>query len=111
MNSRVRPDEFVDTIDDLGYTVSSLYLNSAEFGSAQARKRMFLVCDKRGTTVTKETLLTFSDAPPLSANDIVDWKANFKSDKLRREGRAEATLARADRAIAALGRNIPFIIV
>jgi len=111
MKSWDRHDELVDTIEDLGYTVSSLYLNSAEFGSAQARKRMFLVCDKRGTTVTKETLLTFSDAPSLSANDIIDWKANFKSGKLRREGRAEATLARADRAIAALGRNKPFIIV
>jgi len=106
-----RHDELVNTIEDLGYTVSSLYLNSADFGSAQARKRMFLVCDKIGTTVTKEMLLTFGDAPPLSANDIIDWKANFKSDKLRRKDRAEATLARADRAIAALGRNAPFIIV
>src|ERR1017187_9886283 len=57
-----RHDELVETIEGLGYTVSSLYLNSADFGSAQARKRMVLVCDKQGATVTKETLLSFSDA-------------------------------------------------
>jgi DNA (cytosine-5)-methyltransferase 1 len=37
-----RHNELVGTIEDFGYTVSDLYLNSADFGSAQARKRMFL---------------------------------------------------------------------
>ncbi len=106
-----RHDELVSAIEDLGYTVNSLYLNSAEFGSAQARKRMFLICDNKGATVTKETLLTFSNASSLAATDVIDWSANFKSDKLRRKGRAEATLERAERASATLGRNIPFIIV
>ena len=106
-----RHDELVKTIGGFGYAVSSLYLNSADFGSAQARKRMFLICDKTGNMVTRETLLTFSDARPLAARDIVDWGGGFESDKLRRKGRAQATLARANRAISALGRNVPFIIV
>src|ERR1035441_2314810 len=97
-----RHDELVETIEWLGYTVSSLYLNSADFGSAQARKRMFLVCDKQGAVITRERLLSFSESPSRTATDIINWNANFKSDKLRRDGRAEATLARADRAIASL---------
>ncbi len=106
-----RHDELLGTIGDLGYTVSTLYLNSADFGSAQARKRMFLVCDKRGTTVTREDLLGLSVPSPLAAKDIIEWDADFKSQKLRKPGRAKATLERAGRAIKKLGKGIPFIIV
>src|ERR1035438_752684 len=35
-----RHGELLKTIERCGYTVSSLFLNSADFGSAQARKRM-----------------------------------------------------------------------
>lgn len=106
-----RHDELIETIENFGYAVSSLYLNSSDFGSAQARKRMFLICDKEGTVVTRETLLSYRRGMPQAARDIIDWKGNFKSDKLRKKSRASATLLRADRAIKALGRNVPFIIV
>jgi len=106
-----RHDELVNTIEHLGYAVSSLYLNSADFGSVQARKRLFIVCDKRGLTVTRDDLISLGIAPARTANDAIDWGAGFKSVELRRKGRAKATLARAERAIASLGRNVPFIIV
>ena len=106
-----RHDELLKTIKTAGYSVSSLYLNSADFGSAQARKRMFLICDRLGATVTRDDLLIFSKAPKLTANDIIDWQSGFKSAKLHQPGRAKATLERAARAIKRLGRNVPFIIV
>ena len=106
-----RHNELVQTIEDLGYTVSDLHLNSADFGSAQARKRMFLVCDNQGTTVTREELLALHDTEPQTANDIIEWDAGHVSTPLRKPGRAQATLARADRAIEVLGENVPFIIV
>ena len=106
-----RHGEFIKTIERHGYTVSSLFLNSADFGSAQARKRMFLVCDNGGTTVTRENLLCESKASSLAAHDIIDWRAGFVSRRLHRKGRAKATLQRAARAIKHLGKNIPFIIV
>jgi DNA (cytosine-5)-methyltransferase 1 len=106
-----RHNELVESIEEFGYTVSDLYLNSADFGSAQARKRMFLVCDRQGTIVTKEDLLRNNNNPPLAAQDIIDWTADYRSSLLYRDGRAEATIERAERAIAALGRNLPFIIV
>ncbi len=106
-----RHNELVETIESLGYTVSDLHLNSADFGSAQARKRMFLVCDNQGTTVTREQLLGLQNNEPRTANDIIDWNAGHPSTPLRKVGRAPATLERADRAIEALGENVPFIIV
>lgn len=106
-----RHNELVGTIERLGYTVSDLSLNSADFGSAQARKRMFLVCDREGTTVTREALIKHGNKKRQTARDIINWKGNYWSDSLYKPGRAQATIDRAERAIAALGRNVPFIIV
>jgi len=106
-----RHDELVETIERLGYTVSDLLLNSADFGSAQARKRMFLVCDRQGSRVSREQLLALGPKDRLTARDVIDWNANHISKPLRKSGRAKATLERADRAIAAIGKNVPFIIV
>ena len=106
-----RHDELVKTIEGLEYSVSDLYLNSADFGAAQARKRMFLICDRNKTEVTKEQLLDFAGKNQLTAHDIIDWNANYPRAELRKEGRAKATLERAERAISALGENVPFIIV
>lgn len=106
-----RHNELVETIEGLGYTISDLFLNSADFGSAQARKRMFLVCDRQGSRVTREQLLALGNNSPLTANDVIDWETPYRSSPLRKSGRAQATLERAERAIAALGENVPFLIV
>ncbi len=106
-----RHDELVQTIEGLGYKVSDLLLNSADFGSAQARKRMFLVCDKRGTEVSREDLIALVTTPRKAARDIINWKAEYPAALLRKPGRAQATLDRAERAIAELGKGVPFLIV
>jgi DNA (cytosine-5)-methyltransferase 1 len=106
-----RHDELVQTIERLGYAVSDLLLNAADFGSAQARKRMFLVCDRLGTMVNREDLLGLVSTPRKTANDIIDWKADYPVALLRKPGRAQATLDRAERAIAELGEGVPFLIV
>lgn len=106
-----RHDELVQTIDGLGYKVSDLLLNSADFGSAQARKRMFLVCDRQGTKVSREDLLGLVSTPRKSARDIINWNADYPATPLHKPGRAKATLERAERAIAELGMSEPFLIV
>lgn len=106
-----RHDELVQTIQGLGYEVSDLFLNSADFGAAQARKRMFLVCDREKTRVSRHELLEFADSRQRAARDIINWDAGYASAPLEKEGRAKATLERAERAIDALGRGNPFIIV
>jgi DNA (cytosine-5)-methyltransferase 1 len=106
-----RHSELVQTIERLGYAVSDLLLNSADFGSAQARKRMFLVCDRNGTTVNRDHLIGLASATRKTARDIVNWKAGYPTALLYKPGRAKATLERAERAIAGLGMRVPFLIV
>lgn len=106
-----RHNELVQSIEKLGYSVSDLLLNSAEFGSAQARKRMFLVCDSQGTTVSREDLLGLVSAPRKTARDVINWKSEYPVSLLRKPGRAKATLERAERAIEELGMGVPFLIV
>lgn len=106
-----RHDELVQTVEKLGYTVSDLLLNSSDFGSAQARKRMFLVCDRHGSKVCREDLLALVNIPKKTAENIINWKADYQVTPLRKPGRAKATLDRAERAIAELGIGIPFLIV
>lgn len=106
-----RHDELVQSIEGQGYAVSDLLLNSADFGSAQARKRMFLVCDRQGTMVSREDLLGLVAAERKTARDIINWEADYPVTLLRKPGRAEATLERAERAVAELGTGIPFLIV
>jgi DNA (cytosine-5)-methyltransferase 1 len=106
-----RHSELVHTIEELGYKVSDLFLNSADFGSAQARKRMFLVCDRKQTTVTAQQLSGLHTYEPLVARDIIEWNSLYKTTLLFKEGRAKPTLQRAQRAMEALGRGVDFIIV
>jgi DNA (cytosine-5)-methyltransferase 1 len=106
-----RHNELVESIESHGYTVSDLLLNSADFGSAQARKRMFLVCDREGSKVSRNELLSFGDGQPSSARDVIEWDAEYRANSLYKDNRAKATLERAERAIEKLGRNVPFIIV
>ncbi len=106
-----RHNELVESIEGLGYTVSDLILNSADFGSAQARKRMFLVCDRDGTLTTREQLLGYVKKGPSSAYDVIEWNAGYATSPLYKEGRARPTLERAERAIAELGKGVPFLIV
>lgn len=106
-----RHNELVETIEGLGYVVSDLFLNAADFGAAQARRRMFLVCDRGGSEVRREDLLALRKTKALTAEDIIEWNADYPTAKLYKPGRAKATLERAERAIKALGRKVPFIIV
>lgn len=106
-----RHDELVQTIDRLGYSVSDLLLNSADFGSAQARKRMFLICDREGTYVSRDELLAIETRTRKTARDIIDWDTEHRVTELYSKNRAEATIQRAERAISALGHGVPFIIV
>lgn len=106
-----RHNELVQSIENLGYTVSDLLLNSADFGSAQARKRMFLVCDRQGTRVEQKDLIALVKGKKKTAYDVINWKADYRVSILKKAGRAPATLERAERAIKTLGPKVPFLIV
>lgn len=106
-----RHSELVCSIEGCGYRVNDLFLNAADFGTPQARKRMFLVCDREGARITKEDLIAVTDRQPLTARSVIDWSGKYKSRPLFTDKRAEATIARSERAISELGRGRDFIIV
>lgn len=111
MKSWDRHDDLIVSLKRLGYTVSDLFLNAADFGTPQSRKRMFLICDRHGSTISKEDLLAIHKKGRKDVRSIIDWDDTYEMTPLRIKGRAKATLARAERAIAELGENVPFIIV
>ncbi|MEO0368635.1 MAG: DNA cytosine methyltransferase [Pseudomonadota bacterium] len=106
-----RHNELIQSLEDIGYTISDLFLNAADFGAPQARKRMFLICDKEGTSINAEELISLHNKRRKNASFILDREGTHKSKPLYRPGRATATLERAERGIAALGRGTDFLIV
>ena len=48
---------------------------------------------------------------PVPVRDIIDTNGTYRYTPLRIDGRAEATIARADRAISNVGPRSPFLIV
>lgn len=103
-----RYPELVEGLQTMGYDVSEHVLDASRFGVPQKRRRLFLLCDNQAEppklVVSKPTKL-----PPV--RDILDPEGTWPTTPLRKKGRAKDTLARADRAIAALGNNNPFLIV
>lgn len=97
----------VDDIRGLGYNVLPQVLDAAYFGVPQSRKRLFLLCD----LVKMPRGVELQSLSPRPAWSILDPVGTWKSRPLDHGARASNTLARADRAIHALGRGVPFLIV
>src|SRR5262249_10351890 len=83
-----------------------MLLDASQFGVAQTRKRLFLVCD-RDEPIRRLT----GRVQCRPARSVLDWSGRWNSKPLYVPGRAEATIERAERAIARLGRRVPFLIV
>ncbi|MCU7843285.1 MAG: DNA cytosine methyltransferase [Candidatus Thiodiazotropha sp. (ex Monitilora ramsayi)] len=106
-----RHNELISTIESYDYTVNDLLLNAADFGVPQSRKRMFLVCDRGGSIISRNDLISLHKRGAKSARSIINWSGKYKSKPLYIENRALATIHRAERAIEVLGRRKDFIIV
>jgi DNA (cytosine-5)-methyltransferase 1 len=106
-----RHNELVQSIEAAGYYVNDLYLNAADFGTPQARKRMFLICDRENTKITQDDLKAIHNRKRKTARQILSKPGTYKSNPLYKTGRAQATIDRAERAINSLGKGKDFIIV
>lgn len=106
-----RHNELVSSIESYGYTVNDLFLNAADFGAPQSRRRMFLVCDRKGSVITQEGLISLHKRASKTARSIIDWSGKYQSRPLYTSNRAKATIERAERAISEIGRKKDFIIV
>jgi len=99
--------DLIRQMKELGYHCLAQKLNAADFGVPQARRRLFLLFDLE--SVPDEV------KPPKrkqkTAAEIVNLNGKYRCTALRTKRRAKPTLARADRAIAQVGENTPFLMV
>jgi len=100
-----RYEEFTGALQSLGYHVNPL---ADRFGVPTSRRRLFILCDRerepRSVSPTRHVRVR-------PAREVVDLDGRYKWSPLRSPRRAAATIERADRAIAALGRREPFLLV
>jgi DNA (cytosine-5)-methyltransferase 1 len=90
------------------YYVTPQVLDAADFGTPQSRRRLFLLCDR---LAKPPDLSSYKSIRRRNAFDILDPSGTWATKPLYRDGRATETLARAERAIAELGKGVPFLIV
>ncbi|MEA1674550.1 DNA cytosine methyltransferase [Nitrospirillum sp. BR 11163] len=101
-------DPLVSDLNGLGYNVLPQVLDSADFGTPQSRRRLFLLCDREAVPVPVSPPCNL---PPGTIADDVLVDGGWQSKPLYRPGRAEGTIARAERAMKTLGTGVPFLIV
>lgn len=90
------------------YHVRAQIIDASKFGVAQTRRRLFLICDSERMP---NEVRPYRGTKPKTVADILDPQGTWKTGLLRTDKRALATLERADRAIAELGKDVPFLIV
>lgn len=99
--------EFKLALESLGYHLSEQILNSAQFGVPQSRRRLFLLADQEAMPPK----VTATETTQKAIGDIIDLHSTHRWTPLRKHNRANATLERAARGIAALGKHSPFLLV
>jgi DNA (cytosine-5)-methyltransferase 1 len=100
-------DPLVKELERLDYFVRPQVLDAVDFGVPQTRRRLFLLCDR-------ERLPTPVRLPRRRvrvAREILDPEGKWQTRALYDPKRAAPTLRRAERAIAELGKGVPFLIV
>ena len=100
-------ESLINELRNLGYNIRPEVLDAVEFGVPQTRRRLFVLCDRdrepsRVLSRTKRRR---------TAADAIQLDSDWLSKPLRLPGRARPTIERAERAIAALGKGQPFLIV
>ncbi|MEQ9244499.1 MAG: DNA cytosine methyltransferase [Nitratireductor sp.] len=103
-----RYEELKESLSAIGYNVREQILDSSDFGVPQSRRRLFVMCDieRQPPEVRKPRRKTRTEAVT-----ILDPDGLWPTTPLYRKGRAPDTIARAERAIASLGRAEKFLIV
>lgn len=94
-------------LKDLGYSLREQVINAADHGVPQARRRLFVMCDRE--RLPSEVMTTVRRRK--TAASIVNRSKKFRFSELRSANRSEATLQRAERALATVGDKKSFLLV
>lgn len=100
--------ELHQALIDAGYRIEEHLLNAADFGVPQSRRRLFLLCDRDADPPVR---IPKRPGPKPSASRILDPVGQWRRSPLENGKRAPTTIARAMRAIDALGSDERFLIV
>ena len=103
-----RYGELKDDLTELGYNLKEFVFDASDFGVGQNRRRLFVVCDREAAPT--EILPTGKDCAP-TVESMLDKPGTWKTTPLYKEGRAAATLERAERGFSEIGKESPFLIV
>ena len=103
-----RYDELTEALEDLGYHLSEHVLDASEFGVAQARRRLFIVCDLEKPV---SPLTPSRRRIQRTVSDILDEPGTWDTTPLYSPTRAKPTLIRAERGFAELGKHASFLLV
>jgi DNA (cytosine-5)-methyltransferase 1 len=112
MQSWSRYNEWIKGIQSLGYSVSTAVLDAADYRVPQARRRLFVVCDREAAPAFPPAKLP---GPKLTAKSILaegpSAGEQWPFRRLQKGVYARTTLAKVDRAAGALGREAEFLVV
>lgn len=97
----------VDELENLDYRVLPQVLDASELGVPQKRRRLFLLCER--WSMPRPVPLMAGE--PLTGYSVVDLSGRWTSRAVTSDSHAPATLARIQRGIDALGREVPFLVV
>jgi DNA (cytosine-5)-methyltransferase 1 len=100
-------EKWLKSLRDIGYNITEQVINSADHGVPQARRRLFVMCDREQVPPQVEA----SAKPKKTAACVIKQNSRFEFSMLRSDNRAKATLQRAERAVAALGAKKAFLLV
>ena len=103
-----RYGELIEALGDMEYQLKEFVFDASNFGVGQKRKRLFIVADREcePTDITAPEKLK---APIIKK--LLDRPGTWKTTPLYKDGRAAATIARAERGFDALGRETSFLLV
>ena len=103
-----RYEEMKAEIRALGYNVAEKVLDSSDFGVAQNRRRLFLLCSR---DADPSAISLPQRKKTKAVREILDAPGTWKTSPLFTDRRAKATLERAQRGFDAIGQDTPFLIV
>lgn len=107
MGSWNEQPKLLNELQSLNYNVKAVKLNAKNFGVAQSRNRLFIICSLDNQI---NDIVNYRGYPKF-AHTIIDWSDQYQFSPLYKQNRAEATLERAERAISELGKRAYFILV
>jgi DNA (cytosine-5)-methyltransferase 1 len=103
-----RYGELKESLTDMGYNVREFVFDASDFGVAQNRRRLFIVCDREDEI---GDVSTPNVRKKKTVEDILDRPGTWDMTPLYAPKRAKPTLERAERGFAELGRKTSFLLV